>query len=418
MNKIEKTVYDLVKRTPWIKFLLRNLYQSFFDLLPRKKEFFSSPYQFIENCFFGFHDLDPFSSDCTKILSNHSLLNFSMPTKEEALDVGYVNFVNDKMGDFKALNKSFAWNYHKGCRLQWISDSQIIFNTAINNELVSKIMNINTSSEEIIDYPIDTVCKQTNTATSFSYERLERCMPGYGYLYEDGGLLDDFAPRDTGLFLINLLTNKRILLLSLFDLVNELKEEKFKTNYWHFITHTEFSDDGRYVSFLHRWIGDDVKKRWTRLIIYDLQNNDWSVLPTTDWGISHYVWNKKNQIIAYSSIDNIDSHVLFDIPSLEIKRVAVNKLNSDGHQTFIGNDQFVTDTYPDKLRMAKLYKVDIKDDEVFLICSIYSPKSFQTKTYYKHIACDLHPRVSKNNKYLCFDSPRTGNRGLYVMKLN
>ena len=417
MNKLEKTVYDLVKRTPWIKFLLRNLYQSFFDLLPKKKEYFANTIQYKENCFFGFHDIDPFSSDCTKVLTNHTLLDLHMPCKEDLLEVGYIDLADGKMGDFQTLGISHAWNYHKGCRLQWLSSSKVIFNTAIDKKLVSKIVDIEVGNEQMIDYSIDTICKQKMIATSFSYERLERCMPGYGYLYPDEGFLDEFVPNGTGLFIVDLKYNTRRLLISIVDLVKELNDKNYETGYWHFITHTEFSVDGRYISFLHRWIGDDIKKRWTRMIVYDLHENTWFTLPTTGWGVSHYVWNKNNQILGYCNIDNIDCHVLFDIPGKEYKKIATNKLNSDGHQSFIDEDEFVTDTYPDKYRMAKIFKVNIPTNHAEQLVSVYSPKQFQTKTYYKHIACDLHPRVSQNGKYVCFDSPRTGKRAIYVMKI-
>ena len=92
-------------------------------------------------------------------------------------------------------------------------------------------------------------------------------------------------------------------------------------------------------------------------------------------------------------------------------------LNSDGHQSFISDTEFVTDTYPDKHRMAKIYKANIETQATELLLSVYSPKKFQTKDFKCHIACDLHPRVSPSGKYLCFDSPRTGKRGLYVMGL-
>lgn len=99
------------------------------------------------------------------------------------------------------------------------------------------------------------------------------------------------------------------------------------------------------------------------------------------------------------------------------KIIAGDKLNSDGHQSFITDSSFVTDTYPDKYRMAKIYKADIDTQKVELLVSVYSPKKFQTKDFKCHIACDLHPRVSPSGKYVCFDSPRTGKRGLYVMPL-
>jgi hypothetical protein len=417
MNKLEKIIYDLVKRTPWMKYLLRNLYQSFFDLLPKKKEYFYKPYQYRENFFFGFHDLDPFSADCKKILANHTSFDLRMPNKYEFLNIGYFDWVDEKMGEFKKLGVSYAWNYHKGCRLQWLSDSKVIFNSAINDKLLSIIVDINNRKDQIINYPIDTINQVKMVATSFSYERLERCMPGYGYQYQDEGMLNDYAPAETGLFIVDLRQNIRKLLISVADLVKELNDESFRQNHWHFVTHSEFSSDGRYVSFLHRWIGSDIKKRWTRLIIYDFKNNEWFVLPTTDWGVSHYIWNEKNQILAYCSVENTDSHVIFDIPSMKYKIIAANKLNSDGHQSFINSNEFITDTYPDKYRMAKLFRVDIKNDNVKLLSSVYAPKQFQTKTYYNHIACDLHPRVSRNGEYVCFDSPRTGKRAIYVMKI-
>lgn len=39
MNKIEKSVYDLLKKNPKVKLFVRNIYQSVFDLIPDKKNF-------------------------------------------------------------------------------------------------------------------------------------------------------------------------------------------------------------------------------------------------------------------------------------------------------------------------------------------------------------------------------------------
>lgn len=418
MNKIEKIVYDLVKKNPWMKFLLRNLYQTFFDLLPQKKEHFTYSYDYKENCFFGFHDLDPFSFDNTKVLSNRTSIDLRMPKKNEELEIGYIDLDNGKLGDFNTLAHSKTWNYHKGCRLQWLTNKTVIFNTEDNNNIVSRIIDIQSGIERQIGYPIDSICRKNNIASSFSYERLEYCMPGYGYMYKDDGYLNIFSPKETGLFIIDLENNHRKLLVSIDELATDLNNKKIETSYWHFVTHSEFSIDGKYISFLHRWVAKDIKKRWTRLIVYDLENNKWFALPTTGWGVSHYVWNKSNQILAYSSLDGIDSHVIFDIHQLSHKRIVPEIINSDGHQSFIEEKVFITDTYPDKYRMAKIHKVNIETGNVELLASVYSPKEFQTKSYYSHIACDLHPRVSANGEYICFDSPRTGKRALYVMKIN
>ena len=367
MNKLEFTIYNLVRKNPALKQFVRNMYQGIFDLLPRKKEYFASPYQYWEGFFFGFHDVTPFSFDETKLLANQNRLDLRMPLPTEGLDVGYFDLEQGLIKDFHRVDASYAWNYHKGCRLQ---------------------------------------C-------------LERCMPGYGYPYRDGGKLDDPAPKDSGLFLVDLKENTSELLISLSELA-QMEDESYRQGYMHFVTHSEFSKDCRYLSFLYRKIptDGDYMRRHTKIMVYDLRDRRLITLPTQESG-SHYVWNNRNQLIASCIINGNSCHVLYDMKDVaHYQIIAGDVLNSDGHQSFISDTSFVADTYPDKYRMAKIYKADINTQSADLLLSIYSPKEFQTKDFKCHIACDLHPRVSPSGKYLCFDSPRTGKRGLYIMPLS
>lgn len=420
MNKIETIVYNAVRKNPALKQSVRNLYQGFFDLLPKKKEFFSGDWDFKENYFFGFHDVSPLSEDGMKLLAMHNSFDLRMPKANEALEVGYFDFEDGMIGAWHKLADSFAWNYHKGCRLQWLDTENVIFNTAVNGHLGARIINVNSGVSKILEFPIDAVFKDDRkcVASTFSYERLERCMPGYGYPYKDGGQIDESAPEKTGLFLMNLASGERALLLSLSDIALQVTG-KIESEYLHFVTHSEFSKDGEYLAFLYRRIpkvGDYMKRR-SVMCVYSFKDKKLIVLPSQESG-SHYVWNYRNQIIASCNIDGKNCHALFDLNNVsEVKLIDSDHLNSDGHQSFIGDDQFVTDTYPDKYRMAKLYLADIDSNSSRLIASIFSPKNFQTKDFHCHIACDLHPRVIGNGKYVCFDSARTGKRGIYVMKL-
>ena len=113
------------------------------------------------------------------------------------------------------------------------------------------------------------------------------------------------------------------------------------------------------MAFLYRTVpkggeGKDMHNTW--IMIYDVVNEIVSALPTQMSG-SHYVWNDKNQIIASCVIDGKSCHVLYDVANFgDYKIIAADKVNSDGHQTWYSNAEFVTDTYPDRRRMAKLYK--------------------------------------------------------------
>lgn len=420
MNSIESLVYCLVKKHPGIKKFVKTVYQGAFDLMPRKAEFFSGAYDFKEGYFFGFHDVSPISKDETKCLANKVPFEGRMPLKGESMVIGFFDMKGGKFGGYHKLADTYAWNFHKGCRLQWVDDDTVIYNTAESDKLISEARNIKTGETRTFPYPIDAIYNDGKElfATSFCYERLNRCMPGYGYAVGDGDSKEP-APSDDGLFLINLSKAEARLIVSLKEL-SEKVSKVFRPDYTHFVTHTEFSLDGRYIAFLYRVVpngqeGKDMHKTW--ILVYDLKEQQLITLPTQESG-SHYVWNHRNEIIASCVIDGKSCHVLYDVKAPQnFKIIAGDTVNSDGHQSFISDGVFITDTYPDRRRMAKIYKVDINTSSAIKIADIYSPKEFQTKDVYCHIACDLHPRVSPSMKYVCFDSPRTGVRSLYVMKL-
>lgn len=413
MNKLETFVYKRVKNNYIIKNAIRNLYQGFYDLMPNYDSKFCSQPIVHEKCFFGFHDLNPFNSDNSRILSNKLTIPLRMPTKSDMLEVGFWqghNFIS-----WTKIGETLAWNYHKGCRLQWIDDRRCIYNVIENGVLKSIIINIEDKQSKTINWPIDTVSFDGHYATSFSYERLQQMMPGYGYTYpDDDSYLNMMKTSRTGLFLIDLQKNCRTCLLDL-EHIASIEHEKDMDDSFHFVTHTEFSHDNRYIAFLHRWY-KGVRHR-TRLMVFDMETSNIFVSPTSGM-VSHYCWNSKNGIIAYCSIENIDSHVFFFEPNMEkFKRCGFPKLNSDGHQHFINDNEFVVDTYPDKYRHAKIYKVNINTDDVKLLVDVKSPKKFASPTIYKHWRCDLHPRCSADGKWLSFDSVFTGERSLCIINL-
>lgn len=414
MNKIEKVVYDLLKSSPAVKHVVRNAYQMVFDLLPTPANRSIASIEAKEGYFFGFHDCTPFSADMKRVLANHSELPIRMPLKGEGLEVGYFDFADGHLGKFHALDTSFAWNWHKGCRLQWADDNRIAFNTEHDGALQCCLLEVTTGEKRYLPNAIDTVSEDGRLATSFSYERLNVLMPGYGYPYcHDGAYLEQKAPAETGLFLIDMSTGERRLLLSLEQLSGE-SDSPLAALESHYVTHSEFSKDGRYISFMHRHIGQDYRKRTSRLMVYDLQSGEHFALPTTGM-VSHYCWNNRNQIVCYCSVAEGDAHVLFDIPSGKYRPILLNKLNVDGHQSMVNDSIFVTDTYPDARRMATLWAVDMEHDVRTELAYLHSPKQFQTQDEHRHIACDLHPRMSPDGRFVCFDSVHTGHRALCVM---
>ena len=414
MNKLESFIYNMVKNNYVIKNIVRNVYQGFFDLLPNYDSKFTTSPIVIENTFFGFHDVSPFSADSSKHLAGRLSMPLRMPDKNDLLEIGY--WMGDNFSEWKYLGETKAWNYHKGCRLQWLNIRECIYNNIHDGQLCADIIDVNTLALRRISWPIDTVNSTGTLAATFSYERLQSMMPGYGYLYgDDDAMMDENVSDKTGLFIIDLGKNERHLLVSLHALATFQHEDTMDDTF-HFVTHTEFSSDNHYVSFLHRWYKGTFHR--TRLIVYDLENGQMYASPTTGM-VSHYHWNRENGIVAYCRMEGVDSHVYFSSPMMkEWKRCGYPQLNTDGHHHFIDNDWFLVDTYPDKWRHSKLYKVNCQTDEVILLADVKSPKEFVAPDGQHWWKCDLHPRCDEAGRWLSFDTVHTNVRSLCIMPLD
>ena len=84
-------------------------------------------------------------------------------------------------------------------------------------------------------------------------------------------------------------------------------------------------------------------------------------------------------------------------------------LSSDGHPSPISENEFITDTYPNRSRLSELKKISINDDytaDIEVLASLRQPFRFFGKN-----RVDLHPR--QNNKgEIYIDSAHTGIRRL------
>lgn len=416
MNKIEKLVYDYLKSNPRLKIFIRNLYQNMLDLFPQKRININNKIIFFPNFFFGFHDLNPFSSDNNSILAHHSDLNNVYPKLIDKLKIGIIDLESEK---FTEYGHSETWNFHKGARLQWINNSEIIYNSHfIDGTFYSKIINIKNRNFKNIPYPIDSVSNNSKYFTNFSYTRLEYLMSGYGYQQLDvDNYNEEKAPSKTGLRIIDLGSHQIIHFFSIIYLVEFAGLNSFLDHYFFYVTHSSFSNNNNKVSFMLRWTKpNNTLKRYSILFVFDLNTKELKILPT-DYMVSHYVWVEE-KILLYSRINGYDSHYLIDTNNFnDIKFFGKSTLSSDGHQTINKNGEIVIDTYPNRNRIQKLFYFKDKNSHGQLIGEFYHPKKFQSSHKAGHICVDLHPRISSDGNFVSFDSAFNGKRNLCILKL-
>jgi hypothetical protein len=415
MNKIETIAYDLVKRHPKIKFLLRDSYQSLFDMVPVKSIESSYPVTAREGYFFGFHDHTPFSYDNQFLLANRHKIPLKMPGPNDALGVGF--FDGENYMDFHPIGETFAWNWHQGCKLQWKGNSHtLVYNDHQSGRNIAYMVDINCNQKTEIPYSIGSISSDGNHAVGYSFERVNRYMPGYGYIQKAGDEeLEDKRPSKAGIYLIDFENQSTQNILSIKS-VSEIKSESSMKSAYHYFSHTIFSPSGKRFAFLHRWVKSDVRKRWSRLITCDLSGGDINIFPTHEM-VSHLGWRDGDHILAYCRLRGKGDHyVLFRDQTEDYYIVGENSFSSDGHPSFSPDGRWIiTDTYPDRTRRCFLILFDAIEKRRYNIARMKSPKEFATVDAYKHWQCDLHPRWDREGLYICFDSSFSGERSLCLL---
>jgi hypothetical protein len=410
MNKIEKVIYDLVKTNPKLKNSIRDIYQGILSIVPKDKKVSDFNILEREGFFYGFHDKIPWSKDNTMLLAQKYNIGDRDIKKEDEVEIGY--FQDDDYTEFKSLCTTKSWNWTQGSMLQWIGEEDnIIFNFWNGDKNVARIIDKKGNLIKELGYPIGAVDKTGKYALSYSFERLNVGMYGYGYANENDSEKDNPITRNSGLNLVDIEANTSNMLFSI-DEIASLNPDDSMLGAYHFFTHCLFSPDGTRFLFLHRWYKKG-KRLYSRMISSDLKGKSIHVFPT-DGMVSHISWMNNDKVIAYCNTKPYgDGYFIFKDLSPDFWQVGQDKYTSDGHPQYCPiNNLIVTDTYPDRFSVRELSIYDYKENEKTIIAKLWSPNSRKN-----HIRCDLHPRWDRYGSMICFDSAHTGKRALCTVKL-
>ena len=367
---------------------------------------------------FGYYDKLQFSPDNRFVLCNRARFEHRSPTAEDQIEVGMIDL--QESDRWIPLGKSVAWNWQQGCMLQWIPGAEwkVIWNDRDQDRFVSYILDVQTGRQRTIPSPIYAISPNGKEAVSCDFARVADCRPGYGYAGIRDPFFDDMAPAGSGVTHVNLETGATQQLISHQQLAGAGEVIKNTPTSKHHAYHLLCSPDGQRFILLHRWT-QPRGGHLTRLITAAMDGADLRIVIPNGYA-SHFIWRDATHILSQAKgwlgNDNWGDFLFEDKASGVVAEIGRGVLDSAGHLTYLRNNEWIlNDTYPlgaQRLQTPHLYH--IRTNRRIDLGHFHSPEEYKGEW-----RVDTHPRISRDERYVCIDSAHDGRgRQLYLIDIS
>jgi hypothetical protein len=347
---------------------------------------------------FGYYDKFQFDPSERYILGMEVDFDHRSPRPEDEVRIGMIDL---GAGDrWIQLDKTSAWCWQQGCMLQWLpgSESEILWNDRGREGYVSHILDVRTGRKRTLPMPIYAVSPDGRWAVVPDFRRLADTRPGYGYVGLPDPFSDQSAPKESGIWWMDLTTGEHRLIVSLAEVAAIPFPQGDISSAKHWFNHLLVSPGGQRFVFLHRWRHPGASTWQTRMLTADSDGRNLRILD--DNGVtSHFIWRDAEWILAWSLVEKPGGFFLFaDRPERQVQLVYRER---DGHCSFLpGGEWVLCDTYPDQNRLQHVYLYHVPTGEKVHLGSFYSPPAFTGEW-----RCDTHPRISRSGRWVCIDTP-------------
>ena len=414
--KLEEMGKKIFAKFPKIRRFLKGIYQRTMYLLSHESYKSQgditrvSPENEFEY-FYGYYDKSPWDKTNRYMIALKVRNAYKVPDSTEEAQVVVLDTKNNKEEFIGTTN---CWNSQQGCMAQWLGpdfESKIIYNDFRDNKYVSVIYNFKDKYEEkVYDKPIYDVSKKGDFALTLDFSRLHRLRKGYGYANIDEETKKEKCPDKTCIWKIDLKTGKILNVLKYTDLANfETRSEMIEAE--HKVNHIMISPDGNRFMVLHRWFKHNEK--FTRLVTMNIDGTDMYNLSDDNF-VSHCCWKNEKEILSFLRKKETGNHYYLMKDKTKEYKMLWPELNTDGHCTYSPDGKYViTDTYPNRKRIANVYLCTEEDNISRKIASVFSPFKYDNDN-----RCDLHPRWRHDSQAVCIDSVHEERKGVYMVKLN
>ena len=404
--------------------------------------------------FFGYYDRPALNRSNTILLAHRVEFDGREVRDYDIADVGYFSL---STGKFTKLDSTLAWNWQQGSHLQWLPphyDDTIVYNVVKDNKFSSVVLNISNGQRREIDFAIYALHPNGIEALGINYERHFWCRPGYNYQNVKNEKWNVSSHCDDGIYKINLKENTADLLVSTDTIRKTLPRNDFSgVNHW--LEHMLYSPCGERFLFFHRW--DNGKSSLTRAFTCNSSTGKGLFMYPDVGFYSHAAWIDSKQLsiwtyepldikktpatyvrrvhrfralkriakkvypfvklfISKKSQDYFSSRsrlLIYQDETFKYKSVGLGKVSGNGHQSWINDGSIVIcDTYQDSDNQRSLYTYEPKTDK---FTTLISYLSLYNDSIYR---CDLHPRLSLDERLVVVDSSHRAQRKIIILALD
>lgn len=360
--------------------------------------------------FFGYYGIQCWNSNEEYVACLETDFHDYAP---EADDIAGVGFVEVSTGKYHRLAETRAFNLQQGAMLHWFpgrSDRELTYNERQGDRHVSVVLDIHTGKKRVLPRPIAGISPDGRVAASLNYARLYSLRRVVGYAGLPDVYRDQTHPTDDGIYTMDIESGESNLAVSYQQIYEFLGRapNMDADNVW--FNHIVFNTDGSRFCFVVRW--HEGKGFHTTLVSSDVDGGN--LRRITDIDASHFAWRSRTEIIGWVDMGEGSHHHRIDDSSGEYEIIYRDQLDRNGHMSFTRDGRWMlTDTGPDERNLQDLYLWDMTEERKIMLGQFLSPEPFRSV-----IRCDLHPRWSRDEKRVCFDSIHEGTRQVYVIDVS
>lgn len=362
--------------------------------------------------FYGYYDKSPWDMTdrymiCLKVKQTYK----SVAPKEPGI-VGVIDTQDDNK--FRKIGITHSWNVQQGCMAQWMGpdySSRIIYNDFRDGHYCSVIYNFqNKKEEKVLPMAAYDVARDGSFILSLDFSRLHRMRPGYGYSNLPDTTKGELCPDKGCIWKIDVESDKITELFKYTDFA-AFEPDESMVGAEHKVNHLMISPNCKRFMVLHRWF--QKGRKHTRLVTVNVDKTEMYNL-SDDVFVSHCYWKNDDEILSFLRKKETGDHYYLMKDKTQGYQMYWPRLRTDGHCSYSPDGSLVvTDSYPNRKRMAFVYLCKEEQEQPVRIAKMYSPFRYDNDC-----RCDLHPRWNREGTKICVDSVHDGRRGLYIIPIN